>query len=158
MQIRNAIAGDLGILLALNTLVQQQHAEAFPRLFKFPADVQQSADAFRTILEDPNSLLLLAEDATPVGYLYAQFQNRPASWARLELNLLYIHHIVVAPNFRRRGVGALLMSAALDAARSRKITRVELDVWSFNSETKQFYAKHGFEVFNERMQLSIEGA
>jgi diamine N-acetyltransferase len=155
VRIRNATAGDLGALLALNAFVQQQHAEALPRLFKPPANSQQSVDAFNTILNDPDRLVLLAEGAAPAGCLYAQFQNRPASWARLELQLLYILHLVVAPKFRRRGVGALLMSAALDAARIKGITRVEVDVWSFNSEARHFYAKHGFEVFNERMQLSI---
>jgi ribosomal protein S18 acetylase RimI-like enzyme len=156
VRIRNATAGDLGTLLALNAFVQQQHAEALPQLFKAPAASQQAVDAFNTLLKDSDSLVLLAEGTAPVGSLYAQFQNRPASWARLELQLLSIQHMVVAPKFRRRGVGTLLMSAALDAARSRGITRVEVDVWSFNSDASHFYAKHGFKVFNERMQLSID--
>lgn len=158
VRIRNATAGDLETLLALNAFVQRQHAEALPRLFKPPEISQQSIDAFQAFLKDSDSFLLLAEDIAPAGCLYAQFQNRPANWARLELNLLCIQHMVVAPRFRRQGVGTLLMSAALDAARGRKITRVEVDVWSFNSDARRFYAKHGFEVFNERMQLSINGA
>src|SRR5580698_9956739 len=100
VRIRNATADDLETLLALNAFVQQQHAEALPRLFKPPANSQQSVDAFYTILNDSNSLVLLAEDAAPAGCLYAQFQNRPASWARLELQLLCIQHLVVAPQFR----------------------------------------------------------
>ena len=102
--------------------------------------------------------MLLAEDAGPVGYLYAQFQNRPASWVHLELQVLYIQHLVIAPKFRRRGVGTLLLSGAMGIARGNRVGRVELDVWAVNSEAKRFYAKHGFEVFNERMQLSINGA
>ncbi len=158
MHIRNATTGDLGTILALNVLVQRPHAEALPKLFKLPADSQAAVDAFRAILENLESLVLLAEDTEPVGYLYAEFQNRPASWARLELQVLYIRHLVIVPKFRRRGMGTLLMSGALDAARRNRIGRVELDVWAFNSEAKRFYAKHGFEVFNERMQLSINGA
>ncbi len=46
----------------------------------------------------------------------------------------------------------------MESACNKGISRVELDVWNFNSEAKRFYAKHGFEVFNERMQLSINGA
>lgn len=155
MRVRNATTDDIEIILALNTFVQRQHAEAIPRLFKVPTDSQQAIEAFRATLEDSNSLVLLAEDTEPAGYLYAEFQHRPASWKRLELRLLYIHHMAVAPNFQRHGAGTLLILAALDAARSKGIERVELDVWSFNSEAKHFYAKHGFEVFNERMQLPI---
>jgi ribosomal protein S18 acetylase RimI-like enzyme len=142
----------------LNGYVQRQHAEGLPRLFKLPTDSKQSVDAFRAILTSPDSLVLLAEDAEPVGYLYAQFQNRPASWVHLASQVLYIQHMVIAPKFRRRGVGTLLLSGAMEAARSNRIGRVELDVWAFNFEAKRFYAKHGFEVFNERMQLSINGA
>lgn len=158
MRVRNATTGDLGTILALNAFVQRQHAEALPRLFKFPTDSQQSVDAFAAILKTPDNLVLMAEDAEPVGYLYAQFQKRPANWVHLELQVLYIQHMVIAPKFRRRGVGTLLLSGATDAARGNRVGRVELDVWAFNSEAKRFYAKHGFEVFNERMQLSINEA
>jgi ribosomal protein S18 acetylase RimI-like enzyme len=157
VHVRNATADDLGTILMLNGFVQQLHAEALPRLFKHPTDSKQSADVFSVILKAPGSLVLLAEDADPVGYLYAQFQNRPASWVHLSARVLYIQHMVIAPQYRRQGVGTLLLSGAMDAARGNKIGRVELDVLAFNSEAKRFYAKHGFEVFNERMQLSING-
>lgn len=158
MRVRNATIGDLGIILALNAFVQQQHADALPRLFKLPTDSKQSVDAFGAILKAPDNLVLLAEDVEPVGYLYAQFQNRPASWVHLASQVLYIQHMVIAPKFRRQGVGTLLLSGAMESACNKGISRVELDVWTFNSEAKRFYAKHGFEVFNERMQLSINGA
>jgi ribosomal protein S18 acetylase RimI-like enzyme len=158
VRIRNATADDLEAILTLNAFVQRQHAEAMPQLFKQPTDSKQLVEAVRDILKAPESLVLMAEDAEPVGYLYAEFQNRPASWVRLELQSLFVHHLVVAPKFRRCGVGTLLLSRAMDVARDNRISRIELDVWAFNSEAKQFYAKHGFEVFNERMQRWINGS
>jgi ribosomal protein S18 acetylase RimI-like enzyme len=158
VRVRNASIDDLETILTLNGFVQRQHAEALPRLFRLPVESQQSVDAFSAILTSPDSLVLLAEDAGPVGYLYAQFQSRPASWVQLASQVLYIQHMVIAPKFRRRGVGTLLLSGATESAHSRGINRVELDVWAFNSEARRFYAKHGFEVFNERMQLSINRA
>ena len=155
MRIRSATGNDLETLLTLNTSIQQQHADALPQLFQIPADSQQRADAFRIFVTDTTSLVLLAEETKPAGYLWAQFQNRPATWAQRELQLLYIHHVVVASKFRRRGVGTLLMSSALAAAKSKGIERVELDVWSFNLDAKHFYAKHGFKIFNEKMAVVI---
>jgi ribosomal protein S18 acetylase RimI-like enzyme len=151
MLIRNATVDDLEALLALNTFVQQRHADELPRLFNSPMKSQQTAETFRHFIADSTSLVLLAVEKEPVGYLWAQFQNRPANWALRELQLLYIQHMVVAPKFRRQSVGTLLMSAALNSAKSKGIERVELDVWSFNLEAKHFYAKHGFKVFNEKM-------
>jgi ribosomal protein S18 acetylase RimI-like enzyme len=74
------------------------------------------------------------------------------------MQVLYIQHMAIAPEFRRRGVGTLLLSSAMESARIKGINRVELDVWTFNAEARRFYTKHGFEVFNERMQLSINEA
>jgi len=158
MRVRNAKAADLEALLALNAFVQQQHTDALPQLFKATTKPQQIRDEFKDFISDPNSLVLLAEETEPAGYLFAQFQNHPANWARFELKLLCIQHLVVAPKFRRQGVATKLLSAALDAARSRGIERIELDVWSFNSEAKNFYLKNGFKVFNERMTITTDEA
>jgi ribosomal protein S18 acetylase RimI-like enzyme len=156
VQVRPATTNDLETLVALNAFVQRRHAEELPDLFKLPADSPEVIHPFRTILEATESLVLLAEAEEPIGYLYAQFQIRPASWARLELHVFYIHHLVVAPKHRHHGAGTALLSEALKVARARGIKRVELDVWSFNSEAKRFWSKHGFNVFNEKMQLPSE--
>ena len=158
MRVRNAKAADLEALLTLNAFVQQQHTDALPQLFKASTEPQQIKNAFKNFISDPNSLVLLAEETEPAGYLFAEFQNHPANWARFELKLLYIQHLIVAPKFRRQGVATKLLSAALDAARSRGIERIELDVWSFNSEAKNFYLKNGFKAFNERLTIAINEA
>jgi diamine N-acetyltransferase len=158
MRIRNASDTDLEAIVALSAFVQQQHADALPELFKAPTESQQTRDAFRDFLADSTSLMLVAEEAKPAGYLWAQFQNRPDGWTRFGMRLLYIQHMAVAPQFRRRGVGTLLLKRSVDIARQAGIKRVELDVWSFNSEAKRFYAEHGFEVFNERMAFKTDVA
>jgi ribosomal protein S18 acetylase RimI-like enzyme len=161
VHIRAATTGDLEIIVALNAFVQRHHAQALPGIFKLPIDSGPTVDAFRAILEDPASVVLMAQDARargePVGCLYAEIQDRPASWVRLESQVFCIQHLVVAPKRRRQGVGTALLSEALSVARRRGIKRVELDVWSFNSEARRFWSKHGFEVIRERMQLSIDG-
>lgn len=83
-------------------------------------------------------------------------QTRPDGWARRGQRFLYIQHMAVAPEFRRRGVGRLMLTKAVDIARREGIKRVELDVWSFNFDAKRFYTKHGFEVFNEKMAFKTD--
>jgi diamine N-acetyltransferase len=158
MHIRKASETDLSAIIALSAFVQQQHAEALPDLFKAPTESQQTKETFHGFLADATSLMLLAEEAEPVGYLWAQFQNRSEGWTRFAQRLLYIQHMGVATQYRSKGVGSLLLTAAIDIARREGIKRVELDVCSFNSEAKRFYAKHGFEVFNERMALKTDVA
>jgi ribosomal protein S18 acetylase RimI-like enzyme len=156
MRIRNATNADLEAILELNAFVQRQHAEALPELFKAPTKSRQTAELFRGFLADANSLMILAEAEQPAGYLWAQFQDRPDSWAHQSLRLLCVQHMAVAPQFQGRGVGTLLMKKAVETARSKGIHRIELDVWSFNSDAKRFYTRHGFKVFNERMALNVD--
>ena len=156
MRIRPATNDDLDIIVALNAFVQSQHAEALPEIFKPPIDTAQTADAFRAILENSACIVLLAEDEEPAGCLYAEIQNRPASWVRLESQVFYIQHLVVSPKRRRQGVGTALLSSALSMAQSRGIKRIELDVWSFNSAARSFWSKHGFEVFREKMHRHVD--
>jgi ribosomal protein S18 acetylase RimI-like enzyme len=157
MHIRNASDADLDAIIALNALVQRQHAKALPDLFKTPTEPQQTRSAFRGFLADSASLTLLAENEQPAGYLWAQFQNRQDGWARFAVRLLYIQHIVVAPNFRRRGIGSLLLNKAIEIAQRKGVERLELDVWSFNGDAKRFYERHGFKIFNEKMTLRTDG-
>jgi ribosomal protein S18 acetylase RimI-like enzyme len=156
IRIRKASAADLEAIIRLSAFVQQQHADALPDLFKASIDSQQTRDKFRVFLADPASLTLLAEAAQPIGYLWAQFQNRPEGWTQFGMRLLYIQHMVVAPQHRRKGVGRLLLARAIEIARQEGIKRVELDVWSFNSEARRFYTKQGFVVFNEKMALRTD--
>lgn len=157
MHIRNATLADLETVVALNAFVQQQHADALPGLFRPPSESSADKAAFQGFLSDPAALMLLAEDPGPAGYLWAQFQDRPASWARQASRLLYIQHMAVAPSFRQKGIGSRLLARAIEIARREGIQRVELDVWSFNSEARRFYASHHFAVFNERMALDLNG-
>lgn len=88
-------------------------------------------DAFRDFLADSAGLMLLAEEGQHVGCLGAQFQNRPEGRARFPQRLLYTQHMAVAPQFRSRGVGGLVVARADDVAQRPGIKQVELDVWSF---------------------------
>jgi ribosomal protein S18 acetylase RimI-like enzyme len=157
MRIRNATKTDLEAIIALNAFVQQQHADALPELFKAPEELHQTREAFQALLADSTSLVLLAEETQPVGYLWAQFQNRSESWTRLAQRLLYIQHIAVVPQYQHNGIGTILLKKAIEIALKAEVKRVELDVWSFNAEARHFYEKHGFEVFNQKMALKTDG-
>jgi len=46
---------------------------------------------------------------------------------------------------RRRGVGRSLMRAALDEARARGFSEVELSSWAFNTDAHALFRSLGFE-------------
>ena len=64
-----------------------------------------------------------------------------------------INNLLVAPAYRRKGVGALLMRAALDWGRQKKLRAAILDTSTKNHQAICFYQKHGFAFcgFNDQL-------
>jgi ribosomal protein S18 acetylase RimI-like enzyme len=56
----------------------------------------------------------------------------------------YINNLAVAPSYRRKGVGALLVRAALDWGREKKLRAAMLDTSTKAHPAISFYQKHGF--------------
>lgn len=65
----------------------------------------------------------------------------------------------VTPAYRGRGVGATLLSAAIDKTRSLTgLRQINLTVTSGNAAAKRLYEKVGFRVFGtEPAGLNLEG-
>jgi ribosomal-protein-alanine N-acetyltransferase len=63
---------------------------------------------------------------------------------RIVLDICELESIAVAPEARRRGIGATLLAAAADFAAERGATRVELEVRAGNSTAVGFYTRMGF--------------
>jgi ribosomal-protein-alanine N-acetyltransferase len=55
-----------------------------------------------------------------------------------------IANLAVAPDWRGRGIGALLLVTAITAARSRDATALYLEVRDSNDAARALYAAHGF--------------
>ena len=51
----------------------------------------------------------------------------------------------------RTFAGAALLAAVRAAANEAGITLFTLDVWTFNTEARAFFARHGFTAYNERL-------
>jgi GNAT superfamily N-acetyltransferase len=63
----------------------------------------------------------------------------------------------VVPRHRREGVGGALMRAVLEAARSRGVDRVRLEVIEQNDGARLLYEKLGFEVVRDVCVWTLEG-
>jgi ribosomal protein S18 acetylase RimI-like enzyme len=75
---------------------------------------------------------------------YAQVRLEPSPTGAAESADIEIHRFYVDAPFHGRGAGALLMAAALDAARALGGRRVWLGVWERNTRAIRFYEKQGF--------------
>jgi ribosomal protein S18 acetylase RimI-like enzyme len=158
MDIRLATPNDAETIAALSAIVQQVHVDALPHLFKPPSPETFSASLVRQLLADPDTSIFLGYvNETPAGYLYAQILRREETALRSAWDHLYIHHIAVHQAYQRHGVGQALIQAVLRFATDHGLATIALDVWSFNTTARAFFAAQGFTVYREHMWLQLSG-
>ena len=64
-----------------------------------------------------------------------------------ERSVAYIENIIVGRQFRRYGIGSLLLSCASDWARNHACWAILLEIQSINYPAIQFYLRNGLEVW-----------
>ena len=102
-----------------------------------PVDRRQVRASWEAILDTGHGTLLLAEErpgAPPLGLALLVGRARP------ELGML------VANGHRRRGIGELLLVAAIEWCRAVGAAELVLHVFTHNEAAAALYRKHGFEA------------
>lgn len=107
-----------------------------------PSAVLESYDRLLDIVENQSHVALIAElDGTPAGFLL--LLDRLADEVTGEPQA-FVAYMAVERAHRREGVGAALMRAAEDEARSRGLPYIALMVTEENAAAQALYATFGF--------------
>ncbi len=139
--VRIATDADLDMLAQLNQHVQSIHAELYPDDFNTTVD----AEGLKALLAPRLANVAIAElDDAPAGYIWFEIQTRPASPFSPTRRRLYVHHLSVAPDARRHGVGDALMAHAEAYAESEELDEIALSHWAANTGAQSFFAAQGF--------------
>ncbi|WEK48229.1 MAG: GNAT family N-acetyltransferase [Candidatus Andeanibacterium colombiense] len=138
---------------ALAELALASFVEKFGHLYK-PEDLQlflgeyRTEAAYRTQLDDPGTLIQIAEDED--GYLLGycliirgdQFDERPLP--RPERPVI-LSQLYCAPDATGRGIGSRLTEWAIAEAKAWGADALQLSVYAENFGAHKFYHRHGFE-------------
>lgn len=152
MDIIKATMENIPDIVFLNAFVQKIHHDEHPDIFK-PATADAAMhDYFEMILANDKNIILMAYDnGNPLGYLWATFLHRPDNPLTYERDQVYITHVAVHEDFRRRHIGETLFAELERIADQVGICHFGLDTWTFNTEAHRFFEKMGFETYNFKM-------
>lgn len=104
------------------------------------ADDPWDADSFRALLASPGMYGVLAADAMPRGFVLARAIADEAE----------IITLVVVPEARRAGIGALLLAQAEAIAGDRGATHLLLEVAADNAAARALYRAAGYRQAGRR--------
>ena len=130
---------------APHRIVRTATASDIPALVRlenqsFPTD-RLSSRNFRYMLSKGNAITVVETDRDGEirGYALVLF-HRGTPLARL-------YSIAVAPRWRGKGIGRVLMKAAEEAARDRDAAYMRLEVRADDKDTQEFYKRLGYRPF-----------
>lgn len=92
------------------------------------------------VIRNRDPQYVAVDDGSVIGWSDIMIKPRPA------LRHSGVFGLGVLREFRRQGIGRLLLNAALGAARRKGLTRVELFVRIDNDPAIQLYKSAGFEI------------
>ena len=156
--IRPATSADLPRLGRLGALLVEEHHAFDTRRFlptrdRTPADyaaflVRQLADA--------SVIVLVADDhGDVIGYAYATIEGYDYMSLRGPAGV--IQDVIVDPEFRGRGVGAMLLEATLTELDMRGARQVVLTTAERNEGAQRLFAKAGFRRTMIEMTRELDG-
>jgi ribosomal protein S18 acetylase RimI-like enzyme len=143
--VRPATPADLPRIGRLGALLVEEHFAFDSRRFlptrhRTPADY---AAFMSTQLDDPDIAVLVADDnGDVVGYAYAAVEGYDYMALRGPAGV--VHDVIVDPEYRGRGIGRLLLDAALAYLESRGVPRVVLSTAEQNAAAQRLFTSAGF--------------
>ena len=153
--IREAFISDFDAIHNLENQVFQIHLTARPDMIKPKLPFNQ--EYYEQCLQDKNKkIFVYEEDESILGYCITLQVEYKDHHLFFDTKILEINDMCVDENARGRSIGRLLVNNAKDYAKEIGATRLELSVWGFNSDARQFYEHLGLLERICRMEMSIE--
>ena len=157
VRIRPARRADLTALGRLGALLVSTHHGFDPKRFiaATPRTERGYASFLGSQLEARDVAVLVAEENdTVIGYAYVGVEASDYMSLRGPAGVL--HDVVVDPEHRGRGVGRMLLGAALEFLRSRGAPRVVLSTAARNADAQRLFARAGFRQTMIEMTRELE--
>ncbi|OIQ24625.1 MAG: GNAT family N-acetyltransferase [Alphaproteobacteria bacterium MedPE-SWcel] len=164
MKIAPIAATEAAVLVPLLQDLHGLHVAHHPGRYPADPDPQQLAIWMQEWLSGPNTTALLARSpqGTVMGYLVYEIEDRAALPVRMAERRAMVHHIAVAPPFRRIGVGKALMEAMKRRALEDGATVIGVTYAPFNTASAALMRRLGLEpvltVAEWRPEPSVAGS
>ena len=136
--------------------IEELHRKNVSRNFIKPKWELFSKDYFKELINDKESLFLLAKDWTNVvGYTISSKEKSSDNPILKPRKRIDISDLSVKQEYKKNGIGTLFMEQIEIWAKKNRISEVELSVWSFNEWAIQFYEKKWYKTFRQKMRKSL---
>jgi ribosomal protein S18 acetylase RimI-like enzyme len=155
MQIRPAQQSDLPSLARLQKQVHDLHVTGMPTRFKLISEQELTLFMKETIETEHTWVFVAQESDLILGYILVEEKISTENPFCFSQRTLYIDQIAVDQTVRCKGIGTALIDQAKALAVKLNISKVDLNVWCFNSTAGEFFKSKGFSSYNIKMSCDL---
>jgi ribosomal protein S18 acetylase RimI-like enzyme len=130
--LRNPIPGDVGWLISLHGKI---YAEQFEFDSSFERDIARKVLSFLDSPDPFNMLWIATLDDKPIGSIAVSLKPNETA---------FINFLLVATEYRGRGVARALMDRAISHSRRHNLAVMRLETYSCLKSARELYTRYGF--------------
>lgn len=154
MEIQKATPKDIKTVCDLYHLLFCDMAQQQPAYFHGGT---AGEDWIQSIIDsDKEELLIAAEQGEVLGFAHLEELQSPTYGPFLPRRYVLLMDLVVAPDYRSKGVGTMLIEEAKDWGRARGLDYIELAVLQENAGAFKLYQREGFQTVMQTMKCALK--
>ena len=139
------------VIASLVEEVQQLHADLFPSIYK-SFDYDPIKQAMEVMLNQEHCRVFVAlVQGKSVGYALVLIKEIPESAFHYGFRFLHIDQLAVAQQYRKSGVGSMLIRKVEVLARELGVIRIELDHLHRNTAAADFFRSKAFTPYRNKL-------
>ncbi|HET8625802.1 MAG TPA: GNAT family N-acetyltransferase [Thermomicrobiales bacterium] len=155
MHLREAVLSDYPAIRDLLHDSDAYHAQHAPEVARLPDAPRFNRDELAELLANDNCLVVVAEhENAAVGFIEASVRL-PERSDEAGIPWCGINNLVVASQWRRKGVGRRLVEAAEEWARRKQLVQARLEVFEFNDGARALYEMLGYHTLSSQLVKSL---
>ena len=156
MEIRKAEVNDKEQIVELLMQMQELHCKNRPDIFKEKTKRETEKEFDETIEnKERNIIVVVNNDNKICGVCIFKIKEIKDHPNLKDSKILHIGKIGVDEKYRRKGIGKLMMKEVEKVAKKLNCDRIELNCWSFNEGTIEFYKSQNMKI--QRLNFEMKG-
>ena len=154
--IRKAETEDYGSLIELFDEIDAIHRDRHPRIFQKPNGPVREIEHYIGLISDESTAVFVAEmEGNVVGFVHAIVRDAPDIPILVPRRFAIVDGILVRSNYKKSGIGGMLMNGIEEWAKVKGASSIELNVFEFNQEAIAFYESLGYKTLSRKLSKDL---
>ncbi|NLD88375.1 MAG: GNAT family N-acetyltransferase [Clostridiales bacterium] len=156
IKVRCACPKDGPEVIRLLGQIGKLHSEGRPDIYRDNIRKYSQAEFEAKIKSESEPVLVAVdEDDNVLGHVFGVLNVRENHPTMRDMRIMYIDDLCVDEACRGQGIGRALMNAICAVAKEMNCTKIDLNVWEFNTSAIKFYEACGMKTFRRHLELDI---